>query len=63
MWFIYLDIERLQRVQKCLARVVCKASRVSRSKILLNFLHCLPVKYRTRYKLFLFHQPTLFSPT
>ena len=59
------DIERLQRVQNCLARVVCKASRFSRSKPLLNFLHWLPVKYRIRFKLctitfkaFLFHQPT-----
>ena len=59
------DIERLQRVQNCLVRVVCKASRVSRSKPLLNFLHWLPVKYRIRFKLctitfkaFLFHQPT-----
>ena len=59
------DIERLQRVQNCLARVVCKASRFSRSKPLLYFLHWLPVKYRIRFKLctitfkaFLFHQPT-----
>ena len=59
------DIERLQRVQNCLARVVCKASRFSRSKPLLNFLHWLPVKYRIRFKLctiafkaFLFHQLT-----
>ena len=59
------DIERLQRVQNCLARVVCKASRFSRSKPLLNFLHWLPVKYSIRFKLctitfkaFLFHQPT-----
>ena len=56
------DIERLQRVQNCLARVVCKASRFSRSKPLLNFLYWLPVKYRIRFKLctitfkaFLFH--------
>ena len=59
------DIERLQRVQNCLARVVCKASRFSRSKPLLNFLHWLPVKYHIRFKLctitfkaFLSHQPT-----
>ena len=45
------DIERLQRVQNCLARVVCKASRFSRSKPLLNCLHWLPVKYRIRFKL------------
>ena len=60
-----IDIERLQRVQNCLARVVCKASRFSRSKPLLYFLQWLPVKYRIRFKLcsitfkaFLFHQPT-----
>ena len=59
------DIERLQRVQNCQARVVCKASHFSRSKPLLNFLHWLPVKYRIRFKLWtitfkatLFHQPT-----
>ena len=59
------DIERLQRVQNCPARVVCKASRFSRSKPLINFLHWLQVKYRIRFKLctntykaFLFHQPT-----
>ena len=40
------DIERLQRVQNSLASVVCKSSRFSRSKPLLNFLHWLPVKYR-----------------
>ena len=56
-------IERLQRVQNCLARVVCRASRFSRSNPLLNFLHWLPVKYRIRFKLctitfkaLLFHQ-------
>ena len=59
------DIERLQRVQNCLARVIYKAFRFSRSKPLFNFLHWLPVKYRRRFKLcttifqaFLFHQPT-----
>ena len=59
------DIERLQRVQNCLAHVVCRASRFSRSKPLLNFLHWLSVKYCIRFKIctitfkaFLFHQPT-----
>ena len=59
------DIEKLQRVQNCLARVVCKASCFSRSKPLLNFLHWLPVKYRIRFKLStitfkasIFDQPT-----
>ena len=58
-------IERLQRVQNCLARVVCKASRFSSSKPLSDFLHWLPVKYRIRFKLCtitfkasLFHQLT-----
>ena len=45
------DIERLQQVQNCLARVVCKGSHFRRSKPLLNFLHWLPVKYRIRFKL------------
>ena len=44
------DIESLQRVQNCPARVVYKASRFSRFKSLLNFLHWLPVKYRIRFK-------------
>ena len=59
------DIERLQQVQNCLSRVVCKASRFSRSKLILNVLHWLPVKYRIHFKLctitfkaLLFHQPT-----
>ena len=43
---LYRDIGRLQRVQNCRARVVCKASRFSRSKPLFYFLHWLPVKYR-----------------
>ena len=62
------DIEKLQRVQNCLARVVHKASRFSRSKPLLYFLHWLPVKYRIRFNLctitfktFLFHQPSYLS--
>ena len=65
---IVVQFERLQRVQNCLARVVCKASRFSRSEPLLNFLHWLPVKYRIRFKLctitlkaLLFHQPTYIS--
>ena len=45
------DRERLQRVQNCLARVVCKVSRFSRSKPLLYFLHWLPVRYLIRFKL------------
>ena len=38
------DIAILQRVQDCLAHVVCKGSRFSRSKPLLNFLRRLPLK-------------------
>ena len=59
------DIERLQRVQNCPARVVFKASRFSRSKPLLHFLYWLSVKYHIRFKLctiifkaLLFHRPT-----
>ena len=39
--FLDWDIERLQRVQNCLALVVCKAFCFSRFKPLLNFRHWL----------------------
>ena len=45
------DLGKLQRVQNCLARVVCKASRFSRSKPLLKSLHWLPIKYRIHFKM------------
>ena len=45
------DLSRLQRVQNCLARVVCNASRLSPSSPLLKRLHWLPLKHRVRFKL------------
>ena len=45
------DIARLQRVQNCLARVVTKASRFSRSVPTLKQLHWLPVKFRIHFKI------------
>ena len=43
------DIARLQRVQSCLARVVTKAPRFSRSVPILKRLHWLPVKFRIHF--------------
>ena len=45
------DIARLQRVQNCLARVVTKAPRFSRSVPILKRLHWLPVKFRIHFKI------------
>ena len=45
------DIARLQRVQNCLARVVTKAPRFSRSVRILKRLHWLPVKFRIHFKI------------
>ena len=45
------DIARLQHVQNCLARVVSKASRFSRSVPILKRLHWLPVKFRIHFKI------------
>ena len=45
------DIARLQRVQNCLARVVTKAPRLSRSFPILKRLHRLPVKFRIHFKI------------
>ena len=45
------DIARLQRVQNCLARVVTKAPRFSRSVPILERLHWLPVKFRIHFKI------------
>ena len=42
------DIARLQRVQNCLARVVAKASRVSRSVPILKQLHWLLLKFQVK---------------
>ena len=45
------DLQKLQRVQNCLARVVTKAPRFSRSIPLLNSLHWLPIKFRIQFKI------------
>ena len=45
------DIARLQRVQNCLARVVTKAPRFSRSVPILKRLHWLPVKFHIHFKI------------
>ena len=45
------DITRLQRVQNCLARVVTKAPRFSRSIPILKRLHWLPVTFRNHFKI------------
>ena len=45
------DIARLQHVQNCLARVVTKAPRFSRSTPILKRLHWLPVKFRIHFKI------------
>ena len=45
------DIPRLQRVQNCLARVVTKAPRISRSVPILKRSHWLPVKLRIHFKI------------
>ena len=44
------DIAKLQRVQNCLARVVTRSPRFSRSVPLLKSLHWLPVHYRNIFK-------------
>ena len=48
------DLQKLQRVQNCLARVVTKAPRFSRSIPLLKSLHWLPIKFRIQFKIFTF---------
>ena len=45
------DIAKLQRVQNCLARVVTRYPRFSRSVPLLKSLHWLPVRYRSIFKI------------
>ena len=45
------DLQKLQRVQNCLARVVTKAPRFSRSIPLLKSLHWLPIKFRIQFKI------------
>ena len=45
------DLQKLQRVRNCLARVVTKASRFSRFIPLLKSLHWLPIKFRIQFKI------------
>ena len=45
------DITKLQRVQNCLAMVVTRSPRFSRSVPLLKSLHWLPVRYRIIFKI------------
>ena len=45
------DIARSQRVQNCLAKVVTKAPRFSRSVPILKRLHWFPVKFRIHFKM------------
>ena len=48
------DLQKLQRVQNCLARVVTKVPRFSRSIPLLKSLHWLPIKLRIQFKIYTF---------
>ena len=46
------DLHQLQRVQNCLATIVTKAPRFSRSiPLLLKSLHWLPIKFRIQFKI------------
>ena len=45
------DLQKLQRVQNCLARVMTKAPRFSRSIPLLKSLHWLPIEFRIQFKI------------
>jgi hypothetical protein len=53
------DIQKLQRVQNCLARVLTKSSPLTRSTPLLHSLHWLPVKFRIQFKINLITYKTL----
>ena len=55
------DINRLQRVQNCLARVVTNSIPRARSSPLLYKLHWLPVKFRIQFKLNLLTHKTLLT--
>ena len=62
------DLQKLQRVQNCLARVVTKVPCFSRSIPLLKLLHWLSIKFRIQFKIctFVFRclndgQPSYFS--
>ena len=60
------DITKLQRVQNCLARVVIRSPRSSRSVPLLKSLHWLPVRCRIIFKICTNKQPaylhSMFTP-
>ena len=45
------DLQKLQRVKNCLARVVTHAPRFSRSIPLLKSSHWLPIKFRIQFKI------------
>ena len=53
------DVNRLQRVQNCLARVVTKSPPRTRSAPLLHKLHWLPIKFRVQFKINLLTFKTL----
>ena len=53
------DLNKLQRVQNCLARVITKSPRFTSSAPLLKSLHWLPVKSRISFKLNLITFKTL----
>ena len=53
------DINRLQRVQNCLARVVTRSPPRTRSAPLLHKLHWLPIKFRVQFKICLLTFKTL----
>ena len=55
------DIDRLQRIQNCLARVVTKSIPRARSFPLLRRLHWLPVNFRIQFKVNLLTHKTLFT--
>ena len=48
------DLQKLQRVQDCLTRIVTKAPRFSRSITLIKSLHWLPIQLRIQFKIFVF---------
>jgi len=44
-------VEKLQRVQNNVARVICQQRRCVSARPLLQSLHCLPVQQRIQYKI------------
>jgi len=62
------NLDKLQRVQNNLARVICNSSRLTPAELLLRSLHWLSVRQRTDYKLanlcylaISFHQPVYLA--